>query len=164
MPLATTSIELICIASFLVFSLADLRYRLAPAIEIFFLAVIVIAAPANPLHTGVIVLAVAWGWFVRWPGWVIWPLLFDPAAWFVLLVGYGVRRNLVGRADLLAVGALACLFPWYTLIPTFLGLEIWRRWWVRRWAGPVPALPGMLLGLSAYWVVSLVFPIIHRAW
>jgi hypothetical protein len=153
---AATSVELICIITFLVFSLADLRYRLVPAIEVFFLAVIAITASANPLHTTIIVLSVAWGWYAPWPGWMIWPLLFDPAAWFVLLVGYGVRRSLVGRADLLAIGALACLFPWYSLIPVFLGLEIWRRWWIRRWAGPVPAIPGMMIGLSAWGVVQIL--------
>ncbi|MFH1632821.1 MAG: hypothetical protein ABIG63_02270, partial [Chloroflexota bacterium] len=85
-----------------------------------------------------------------WPGFLVWPLLFVPSAWPVLLTGYGVRAGVIGRADLLAAGALAVLFPWPALIFSFVGLELWRRWWTSRRAGLVPALPGMFLGLLVY--------------
>ena len=142
--------EILSVFAFSLLSLADLRYRTAPAIEVFFLGALLLGTPANPINSVMIVLAVAWGWVNSWPGFLVWPLLFIPSAWPVLLMGYGVRAGVIGRADLLAEGALAVLFPWPALILSFVGLELWRRWWTSRRAGLVPALPGMLLGLLVY--------------
>lgn len=45
----------------------------------------------------------------------------------------------------------ACLFPWPAPVLAFLGVEAWRRLWLRRGLpGPLPAMPGMLIGLAAY--------------
>ncbi len=151
-----TSVELFAVTSFALFSVADLRYRLVPAIEIFFAAALLLALPDVPLHAAIVLLAFAWGWLPRWPGFLALPLLFYPPAWVVLLTGAGVRHGMIGRADLLAVAGLAFLFPWPALILAGLGLEVWRRFWVWRRAGPVPALPGMLLGLLVYVGISLL--------
>lgn len=97
--------------SFALFSVADLRYRLVPAIELFFLASIFVSASLSLLQVLAVVLVVAWGIFPNLPAFVILPSLFSPAAWLLLLIGYGVRRSLIGRADLLALGGIACLFP-----------------------------------------------------
>ena len=141
---------ILSVCAFALLSLADLRYRTVPAIEVFFLGVLLLAIPANPINSFLVVLAVFWGLIRSWPGVLVWPMLFVPSAWPVLLIGYGVRVGVVGRADLLAAGALAVLFPWPALIFSFVGLELWRRWWTSRRAGLVPALPGMFLGLSVY--------------
>ena len=153
-----TSAELFAVASFALFSFADLRYRLVPAIEIFFGAALVLALPDAPLHVGLILLACAWGCLRHWPVFLVLPLLFYPPAWVVLLTGFGARRGMIGRADLLAVAGLAFLFPWPALILAALGLEVWRRFWVRRKSGPVPALPGMLLGILAFLLGRLFIP------
>ena len=73
------------------------------------------------------------------------------------LVGSGTRQGLLGRADLLAAARLACLFPWPALVLALAGLEAWRRFWVPRQDGPVPALPGLLLGILAYLGLRLAF-------
>ena len=151
-----TVTELFAVAAFALFSLADLRYRLVPAIELFFGAAMIMVLPDAPLHVGVILLAFAWGWLPGWPGMLSLPLLFYPPAWVVLLTGAGVRHGMLGRADLLAVAGLAVLFPWPALILVGLGLEGWRRFWVWRREGPVPALPGMLLGLLVFIAGRLV--------
>lgn len=151
--------EYFAVTALALFSFADLRTRMVPGIELFFLASILISAPANPLATVLVVAAFAWGWLKAIPGWLVLPLLCLPAVWPVLLAGFGVRRGLVGRADLLAIAGLACLFPWPALVLSMLGLEVWRRFWCRRRGGPVPALPGLLLGLLGYLLLRLTFPL-----
>ncbi len=136
--------------SFTLFSFADLRYRLVPGIELFLLGTALLSLPAHPVQTGLILLACAWGVFRNLSGWYSLPLLFFPPAWPLLLTAYGYRKGLIGRADLLAITGLACLFPLPAVLLSLLGLELWRRFWIRRQAGPIPALPGLLLGLLVY--------------
>ena len=151
-----TLAESFALASFTLFSLADLRYRLVPGIELFFLGTILITLPASTVQTGIISLACAWGIFRNLSGWFALPLLFYPPAWPVLLTGYGYRKGLIGRADLLAISGLACLFPLPAVLLAIFGLEIWRRIWIRRQTGSIPALPGLLLGLLAFLLLRLV--------
>ncbi|MCQ3935728.1 MAG: hypothetical protein DPW18_01650 [Chloroflexi bacterium] len=145
-----TLTESFALASFTLFSLADLRYRLVPGIELFFLGTILLTLPATPIQTGIVLLACGWGLFRNISGWFALPLLFFPPTWPVLLTGYGYRKGLIGRADLLAISGLACLFPLPAVILSLLGLEVWRRIWIRRQTGSIPALPGMLLGLLLF--------------
>lgn len=137
------------------FSLADLRYRVAPGIELFFLSAALVGAFADPLRVGMVLLAVSWS---RWrlPPVLALPALLHPSSWAVLLAGTGVRRGAVGDADLLALGGLACLFDWPAPLLALVGVEVWRLWWRRARPGPVPAMPGMLLGLVAYCLWGLV--------
>jgi hypothetical protein len=147
--------------SFALFSFADLRYRLVPAIEIFFLASLFIAASGSLLQVLAIVLAVAWGIFTSFPGFLVIPALFFPPAWVLLLTGFGVRRGLIGRADLLALAGIASLFPWTAVVLAVLGVELWRRWWRKRYPSDrlSPALPGMLLGLSVFSLVQWLWAV-----
>ncbi len=152
-----TLTESFALVSFTLFSFADLRYRLVPGIELFLLGTILLTFPMNPIQTGIILLACAWGLFRNISGWFALPLLFFPPAWPVLLTAYGYRRGLIGRADLLAISGLACLFPLPAVLLSLLGLEIWRRIWIRRQTGSIPALPGLLLGLLAFLLFRLLF-------
>lgn len=151
--------EYFAVTALTLFSLSDLRTRLAPGIEWFFLGAVLITAPTTPLVTGLVALATMWGLLPGLPGWLVLPLLFLPSTWPILLTGFGVRRGVVGRADLLALAGLACLFPWPALVLSMLGLEAWRRLWRLRQAGPVPAIPGMLLGILAYLLLRLLLPL-----
>ena len=151
-----TLAESFALASFTLFSLADLRYRLVPGIEIFFIGTILLTVPATPLQTGIILFACAWGLCRNISGWFALPLLFYPPAWPALLTGYGYRKGLIGRADLLAVSGLACLFPLPAILLSFFGLEAWRRLWIRRQAGSTPAFPGMLVAILVYVVMRIV--------
>src|SRR6202142_3826792 len=150
-----TLTESFALVSFTLFSFADLRYRLVPGIEIFLLGTVLLTLPMNPIQTGLVLLACVWGIFSKIPGFLSLPLLFYPPAWPVLLTGYGYRRGLIGRADLLAVSGLACLFPLPAVLLALLGLEVWRRVWVRRQIGAIPALPGLLLGVVVYLLLRL---------
>lgn len=147
--------EAFALASFALFSYADLRYRLVPGIEIFLVGTILLTVSATPIQTGIILLACAWSLFRNLSGWFVLPLLFYPPTWPVLFTGYGYRRGMIGRADLLAIGSLACLFSLPTVLFALLGLEIWRRFWIRRQTGSIPAIPGLLLGLIAFLVLRL---------
>jgi hypothetical protein len=150
--------ESFVVVSFTLFSFADLRYRLVPGIELFFLGTILIALPVTPLHVSLIVLACLWGLLRYLPYWLAIPLLFYPPAWPGLLTGYGYRKVIIGRADLLAISGLACLLPLTAVLLALIGLEVWRRFWVRRRAGSIPALPGLLLGILLFFLVHLIFP------
>jgi hypothetical protein len=154
-----TLTESFALVSFALFSFADLRYRLVPGIELFFLGTILLTVPSTLMQTAIILLACAWGIFKNISGWFTLPLLFYPPAWPVLLTGYGYRKGVIGRADLLAVSGLACLFPLSAVLLSLLGLELWRRLWIRRRMGLIPALPGLLLGLLAFLFLRLVIPI-----
>ena len=153
-----TLTESFALVSFTLFSFADLRYRLVPGIEIFLLGTVILTMPISPIQTSIVLLACLWGLFSKVPGFLSLPLLFYPPAWPVLFTGYGYRRGLIGRADLLAVSGLACLFPLPAVLLALLGLEIWRRVWIRRQAGPIPTLPGMLLGLVVFLLLRLILP------
>ena len=65
-------------------------------------------------------------------GWFALPLLFYQPVWLVLLTGYGYRKGIIGRADLLAISGLACFLPLPAVLLSLLGLELWRRLWIRR--------------------------------
>ncbi len=151
--------ESFALVSFTLFSFADLRYRLVPGIEWFLLGTILLTFPSNPLQSGLILLACGWGALRTLPGWLVIPLLFYPPTWPVLLTGYGYRKGLIGRADLLAIAGLACLFPLPAVLLSLLGLEIWRRIWIHHQVGSVPALPGLLLGLLVYLLTRWLLPI-----
>ena len=150
-----TLAETFALVSFSLFSYADLRYRLVPGIEVFLFGTILLTFPVTPIQTGIALLACLWGIFRNLSGWFTMPLLFYPPVWPVLFTGYGYRKGIIGRADLLAISGLACLFPLPAVLLSLLGLELWRRLWVRRQRGDIPALPGLLLGLIAYLLLRL---------
>ena len=154
-----TLTETFALASFTLFSVADLRYRLVPGIEIFLLGTVLLTLPATPIQTGIVLLACGWGVFRNLSGWFALPLLFYPPAWPVLLTAYGYRKGMIGRADLLAISSLACLFPLPAVLLSLLGLEAWRRVWIRRQTGSIPALPGLLLGLLSFLLFRLLFQV-----
>ena len=151
-----TLTETFALVSFSLFSYADLRYRLVPGIEVFLFGTILLTFPVTPLQTGIVMLACVWGIFRNLSGWFAMPLLFYPPVWPILLTGYGYRKGILGRADLLAISGLACLFPLPAVLLSLLGLEFWRRLWVRRQRGDIPALPGLLLGLLVYVAVKVI--------
>jgi len=151
-----TLAETFALVSFSLFSYADLRYRLVPGIEVFLLGTILLTFPATPLQTGIVLLACLWSIFRNVSGWLAMPLLFYPPVWPVLFTGYGYRKGIIGRADLLAISGLACLFPFPAVLLSLLGLEVWRRLWIRRQGGDIPALPGLLLGLLIYLGVKVI--------
>ncbi len=148
--------ETFALVSFALFSYADLRYRLVPGVEIFLLGTILLTLSDTPIQTGVVFLACAWGVFRKISGRFAFPLLFFPPVWPVLLTGYGYRKGVIGRADLLAICGLACLFPFHAVLLALLGLEAWRRFWVNRQTGNVPALPGMFIGFLSYLVFKSI--------
>lgn len=153
-----TLAETFALVSFSLFSYADLRYRLVPGIEVFLLGTILLTFPVTPIQTGIVLLACLWSIFRNLSGWFAIPLLFYPPVWPVLFTGYGYRKSIIGRADLLAISGLACLFPLPAILLSLLGLELWRRIWVRRQKGNIPALPGLLLGLIVYLLLRLFLP------
>jgi hypothetical protein len=151
--------EILLFAGFAALAVADMRYRTAPGMAALYLAALYLQAGDDPWQAAAVGLAVIWGQWRAWPGMLAWPALLHPAAWVVMLAGHGVRMGVVGRGDLLAAGALACLFPWPGPVLAFLGVEAWRRLWLRRgWPGPLPALPGMCVGLAVYLLFWRVVP------
>jgi hypothetical protein len=145
-----TLTETFALVSFSLFSYADLRYRLVPGIEVFLLGTILLTLPITPLQTGIVLLACLWSIIRNLSGWFAVPLLFYPPVWPELFTGYGYRKGIIGRADLFAISGLACLFPLPAVLLSLFGLELWRRFWVRRQTGSIPALPGMFIGLLIY--------------
>jgi hypothetical protein len=153
----TAPIAILSLSSLALFSLADLRYRVVPGVTLFFMAAVLLAAPKDPLRVALVVVAVGWGIRRGWPHLLVLPALFHPSTWVVLLTGAGVRKGMVGGADLLALGGLVCLFGWPVAVMVLVGVELWRRWWKWRRPGSVPALPGMFLGLIAYLLLTIIW-------
>jgi hypothetical protein len=153
-----TAVQAISLFSFAMLSLVDLRIRVVPLIEVFFGIAVFVAFPDDRLHVTVLILAVMWGVFRRLPSLFLLPFLFYPPSWPTLIVGFGVRKRMIGQADLFALAIVGVLFPFPAVIMSLLGFEAWRRWWVSRGnCGLIPALPGLFLGLAAYSVVQLAW-------
>ena len=153
-----TTVQAISLFSFAMFSLLDLRIRVVPLIEVFFGIAAFLAFPDDRLHVTVLILAVIWGIFRRIPSLFLLPFLFYPPSWPILIVGFGVRKQMIGQADLFALAIIGVLFPFSAMMMSLLGFEVWRRWWVSRGnCGLIPALPGLFLGLAAYSVVQLAW-------
>ena len=149
-----TFVHVFSIFAFALFSVVDLRSRFIPLIDAFFLLAGMYVFADAPWHVLAVAICVTWGSFQRIPARLAFPLVFYPLAWPILLVGFGVRRKMVGRADLFAIGTIGFLFPISAVVAALIGFEFWRRWWIRRGNGEyVPAVPGMFLGLSAHSVV-----------
>ena len=143
--------------AFLFLSFLDLKYRTLPGIQVVFWGAVLVMIPLQPVGTAVITLAVAWGWLQTWPALAMFPLMLYPSSWPVLITGVGVRDGVVGRGDLLAAGSIAVVFPWQALIAAFVGLALWMRLWRRRHEVQyIPALPGMFLGLCAWFTYMIV--------
>src|SRR3972149_2624520 len=131
------------------FSTDGRRSRFVPFIDVFFALTGIFVFPDNPWHVLALVIVVVWGISRRIPSRFAFPFVFYPFSWPILLVGYGVRQQMVGKADLFAVGIIGFLFPIPALVAALLGFEFWRRWWVRRGnCGFIPAVPGLFLGLA----------------
>jgi hypothetical protein len=153
-----TAVQAISLFSFAVFSLVDLRVRVVPLIEVFFAIAAFVAFPDDRLHVTVLILAVTWGILRRIPSLFILPFLFYPPSWPTLIVGFGVRKRMIGQADLFALAIVGVLFPFPAVIMSLLGFEVWRRWWISRGnCGLIPALPGLFLGLATYSVFQIAW-------
>jgi hypothetical protein len=153
-----TAVQAISLFSFAVFSFVDLRIRVVPLIEVFFGIAVLVAFPDDRLHVTVLILAVFWGIFRRIPSLFLIPFLFYPPCWPTLIVGFGVRKRMIGQADLFALSIVGLLFPFPAVIMSLLGFEVWRRWWINRGnCGLIPALPGLFLGLAAYSVAQIAW-------
>ena len=156
-----TPLQAISLFSIAALSLADLRTRLVPLVEILFAAAAFLAFPDNRIHVVVMFLAVLWGIFRRVPAKYMIPFLFYPPSWPALIVGYGVRKKMVGQGDLYVLAIIGLLFPFPATIMALLGFEFWRRFWTRRGkCGLIPALPGLFIGLSVYSLFLMGLPVI----
>jgi len=157
-----TFIQAFSVFSFALFSIVDLRSRFVPFIDIFFVLTGLFVFPDKPWHVLALVIAVIWGVSPRIPAQLALPFLFYPFAWPILLVGHGVRQQLIGKADLFAIGIIGFLFPGPAVLAALLGFEFWRRWWLRRgYCGFIPAIPGLFLGLALYSIVQMGIQFLH---
>lgn len=153
-----TAVQAVSLFAFAVFSLVDLRVRVVPLIEVFFGIAVFLAFPDDRLHVTILILTVIWGIFRRIPSFFLLPFLFYPPSWPTLVVGFGVRKRMIGQADLFALVIVGVLFPFAAVIMSLLGFEAWRRWWISRGnCGLIPALPGLFLGLAAYSIGQLAW-------
>jgi len=112
--------------------------------------------PDAESHVIILILAVIWGLVSRIPVRFVLPFLFYPPSWTALLVGFGVREQMIRRADFLTVVIIRFLFPFSAVMMSLLGFEFWRRRWMRRGnCGLVPAVPGLFLGLAGYSLLQI---------
>lgn len=146
---------LLIILALALFSLADLKYRVAPGVEVLFFGAVLLKVFNNPLGVLAILMAMAVAWQQR-PSIAMWVSTLYPSAWPVLLVSSGVRRGMIGTADLWAIGSIAILFPLPAVVLSLIGVDIWRRWWQKWHRSDVPALPGMFLGIVLYALGTLL--------
>jgi len=151
-----TIVQTVSVFSLAFFSLWDLRSRLIPLIDAFFILVAGWALLDAPLHGAILTAVVLWGIIPGISPRLALLFVFYPAVWPVLLAGFGVRKQMVGRADLLALAIISFAFPFPAVIVSVFGFELWRRWWIRRGkSGLIPALPGLFLGLAVYSLIQI---------
>lgn len=150
MPFST---QLLLVTLLVLLSLADLKYRVVPAVEIFFFGSILTALiyqSQNLLSLAAVVFSVAYGILLPPAGFAL-PLLFWPSTWPALFVSYGVRKELLGRGDLFAMGGITALYSPDVTLLALLGTIIWTRWWSNKYrkssgAVVIPLMPGMVIG------------------
>ena len=141
--------QVLVVAGLLLFSLADLKYRVIPGVEFFFFALALLALPeVGPFRVLPILAAVGLGAVDRIPGMIGLFLLITPPAWPALLIAYGVRREILGKADLYAIGCISLIFSLDIAITALIGMLIWSRVWKRPRPNDslIPLVPGTLLG------------------
>ena len=152
MPLFT---QLILFILLVLLSLADLKYRVAPAVEIFFFGCIWVAImyqSQNLIQIGAVVFSVAYG-ALLFPTAFALPLLLWPPTWPSLLIGYGVRKEMMGKSDLFAIGGISALYSLDVAIIALIGTVLWTRWWSKKFGNKqgitlIPLLPGMVIGMT----------------
>ena len=155
-------IQAFSIFAFALFSIVDLRSRFIPFIDLYFALTGLWVFPDKPWYVIVLVIIVIWGLSHRFPVWFALPFVFYPIVWPLLLVSYGVRKQMIGKADLFALGIIGLLFPAAAVIIALFGISFWRKWWVRRGnTGFVPAIPGLFFGLAIYSMVWSAFRYLH---
>ena len=103
--------QLLFLVELIFLGIADLKYRVAAAVEIFFFGSVLVAIlyQAPILQVGAAALSVAYGAAILPSGFVL-PLLLWPLTWPSLMVGYGVRKELLGKGDLFAIGGISALY------------------------------------------------------
>jgi len=104
----------------------------------FFIASFLIGASEDLLRVGAVSLALAWSLFKPIPLWIALPGLLDPASWGLFLAGSGARSRMIGRADLLGIAGVAAVFSWPGVVMALLGVEGWRRLYIRHSGMPSP--------------------------
>jgi hypothetical protein len=142
-------IQPILLSGLLLWSIADLKYRVIPLVEIaFFGAVLLAINNGNWVNLISVVLAVTFGSLVWIPNCLGWLFLILPSAWPAFLIGSGVRKQVVGRADLFVMGIISCAFTLDIAVVAFVGMVAWSKWWVKAHVEDrhTPLVPGMLLG------------------
>lgn len=154
--------QVFSIFAFALFAIVDLRSRCIPFIDIFFVLTGLYIFPDKPWQVIALAVLVIWGLSRRLPLWLAFPFFLYPNGWPTLLVGFGVRKQMIGKADLFAIGIIALLFPVAAMITALFGFSFWRSWWLRRGnSGFVPAIPGLFFGLAIYSIVWSVIQYFH---
>ena len=148
--------QLLFLVELIFLGIADLKYRVAAAVEIFFFGSVLVAIlyqPQNLLQVGAVTLSVAYGAAILPSGFAV-LLLWWPPTWPSLVVGYGVRKELLGKGDLFAIGGISALYSLDVAIAAILGTVLWARWWGNRYRNSgngttlIPLLPGMVIGVA----------------
>lgn len=146
--------QILVLGSLTLLSLADLHFRTLPGIRVFFIAALLFGMRMEPWKVLAIFLVVRWGMDIadvnarpRLMILLIFPALFYPAIWSLVMTAAGTRSKLIARGDLLAIGGIASLLDGYGALFALFGILIWQGFWKRGRSDSAPALPGMLLGV-----------------
>ena len=146
-------IQILFFGWLVVLAAADWKYRVVPGCEVFFAGAVLLAVLCRSqslLALGAGLLAVAYG-ALRMPAPFALPLLLWPPSWPTLLIGYGVRKEILGRADLFTIAGISALYPVDVALAALVGTALWIRFWPRQPHGHdplplIPLLPGMVIG------------------
>jgi hypothetical protein len=153
--------EVIYLLIFSLYCIVDLRFRNVGSIWVFFAGALFLSLVQTPIRALFVALAVGWG-LSGGLNFILVPLFFYPPSWPVLLWGYGYSRSgyppIIGKADLLVMASIACLYPWPATVSCILSFQLWRLWWRRRFRYDthLPGLPGFLIGLTFYIIGTIV--------
>jgi hypothetical protein len=113
-----TFIQTFSVITFALFSIVDLRSRFVPFIDIFFVLTGIYVFADTPWHV-LFSVAVIWGNFQ--PSCTACAALCSIPYLADLLVGFGVRRKMIGKADLFALGYWT--FSQFLVVAALTGLN-----------------------------------------
>ena len=149
------SAQLLFFVELIFLGIADLKYRVAAAVEIFFFGCVLVAIlyQAPILQVGAAALSVAYGAAILPSGFAL-PCCYGLRPGRPWWSGTASARNYWGKATCLRSAVFPPCCSLDVAIAAIIGTVLWAKWWGNRYGKSgngttlIPLLPGMVIGVA----------------